>query len=52
MDGVLMDKFTLTPSGAFARLAAMDFVELQGVVVQLIAKHGEIKGSLDVEVVS
>lgn len=52
VDGVLMDKFTLTPSGAFARLAAMDFVELQGVVVQLIAKHGEIEGSLDVEVVS
>ena len=52
VDGVLMDKFTLTPSGAFARLAAMDFVELQGVVVQLIAKHGEIKGNLDVEVVS
>lgn len=52
VDGVLMDKFTLTPSGAFARLAAMDFVELQGVVVQLIAKHGDIEGSLDVEVVS
>ena len=42
----------MTTAEAAARLAAMDFVELQGVVVQLIAKHGEIEGSLDVEVVS
>lgn len=52
VDPVLAEKFTLSPDGDFARISALDYVELQGVTVQLIAKCGNVTGSIDVEVVS
>lgn len=52
VDPVLADKFTLSPDGDFARVSALDYVELQGITDQLIAKCGNVTGSIDVEVVS
>ena len=52
VDPVLAEKFTISPDGDYARISALDYVELQGVTVQLIATCGNVTGSIDVEVVS
>lgn len=52
VDDLLTDKFKLTPDKKYSRLAALDYVELQGAIVHLTAKCGDIVGTLDVEVVA
>lgn len=52
LDQFLAEMIVADPDENAIRLAAMDYVELQGVIITLTATANGVSGSLEIEVVS